>query len=383
MRAVVRWFVVMVAVAHGLVQVVGAAESAGLDVSDLEVAGGATATAGWLLAGVLAVSAGVMIAWRRPRWWWLVAGAAALVSQAMIATAWSDASAGTVANVVLVLAAGWGFAAHGPLSLDAEWRRRAVDAIAAAGPGGGPVVTPDELATLPAPVAAYARRSGAVGRPRPVSFLATIHGRIRGGPDAAWMPFRGRQLNTYGEHPRRLFFIEATKAGLPIEVLHVFDEEGATMRARLLGVVPIVDGRGPELDRSETVTLLNDLAVFAPAAALDADVRWSDAGERVARAEYRRCRVRVTADWIFDAAGDLVDFCTDDRSRASANGKAFTRQRWRTPLTGYLDLRGHRVATVGEAVWEPPAPEGSFSYLEFHIDDVVFDVVDVDGGARP
>lgn len=86
----------------------------------------------------------------------------------------------------------------------------------------------------PAPLAAYIRRSGAVGQPRVVSLHADFHGRIRSGPDAAWMAFTGRQVNTYGPRPQRIFLMDATKAGLPVTVLHVFADNTATMRVTSL-----------------------------------------------------------------------------------------------------------------------------------------------------
>ena len=94
------------------------------------------------------------------------------------------------------------------------------------------VVTEADLARLPEPLAAYVRQSGAVGQPRVSSLRADIHGRIRSGPDAAWMPFTGEQVNTYGEHPRRAFIIDATRSGLPLTVLHLYDHTTATMRGR-------------------------------------------------------------------------------------------------------------------------------------------------------
>ena len=95
----------------------------------------------------------------------------------MIVTAWSDAWAGTVANVILLAAVVYGFAVHGPTGARAEYRRLVGDALA--DPPSTELVTDDDLAGLPAPVAAYVRRSGAVGQPRVANFRAQIHGRIR------------------------------------------------------------------------------------------------------------------------------------------------------------------------------------------------------------
>lgn len=52
--------------------------------------------------------------------------------------------------------------------------------------------------------------------------------------------------------------------GLPVAVLHDFSRGGATMKVRLAGLLNVVDLGGPDLTRTETVTILNDLAFFAP-----------------------------------------------------------------------------------------------------------------------
>jgi hypothetical protein len=72
--------------------------------------------------------------------------------------------------------------------------------------------------------------------------------------------------------------------------------------------------------------------------------------------------------------GEIVDFVSDDRMAASADGKVFTRQRWSTPISGYRDIGGRRLGTVGEALWHAPEPDGEFAYLEFHVDDIAYNV---------
>ncbi len=114
MRSVVRWFVVVVVVGHGLIHLLGAAK--GLDwaeVPPLSKPIGAAMGLGWLTAAAVVVAAGVLLAVRNRKWW--IAGAfGAVVSQALIMTSWSDAKAGTAANVLLLVAAAYAFASRGP-----------------------------------------------------------------------------------------------------------------------------------------------------------------------------------------------------------------------------------------------------------------------------
>jgi hypothetical protein len=188
------------------------------------------------------------------------------------------------------------------------------------------------------------------------------------------MPFTGRQVNTYGPRPQRIFSMDATRSGLPVTVLHVFADSGATMRVKLLSVLSMVDASGPEMDRGETVTLFNDLVVMAPGAIRDAPVTWEAVDGEHVRGTFTHRGQSVTATLTFDAQHDLVDFVSDDRTRASADGTTFTPQRWSTPLAGHHLLSGHRIMAVGHGVWHVDGKRETFTYLELHLDDIAYNV---------
>ena len=223
---------------------------------------------------------------------------------------------------------------------------------------------------LPALVAQYVRQSGALGRPHVGSFRALFHGRIRADVDKPWMEFTGEQVDAYGALPERFFKMDATMTHLPGDVLHVFAGDCATMRVKLCSLLPMVNASGPELTRAETVTLLNDLCILAPAALVTARIEWTPVDERQVRATFTRGDQRVTADLQFNDHGQLVDFTSDDRCAASPDGETLTRRRWSTPLRGYRTFHGRTISASGMACWHAPEPEGQFVYLEFEVDDV-------------
>lgn len=115
MRTAVRWTLGIVVVLHGLIHLLGAGKGLGWSsVTQLSEPIDSRLGAAWLGAALLLVLAGVMVG-RMSQGWWLVAAAAAVFSQAVVLTSWSDAKAGTAVNVVLFVAAGYGFAASGPV----------------------------------------------------------------------------------------------------------------------------------------------------------------------------------------------------------------------------------------------------------------------------
>ena len=68
----------------------------------------------------------------------------------------------------------------------------------------------------------------------------------------------------------------------------------------------------------------------------------------------------------------LTNFVSEDRSRASHDGKAFTRLRFSTPVRDYRDFGRVRLAAHGEARWL--LSEGEFTYGEFDLQEVAYNV---------
>lgn len=374
MTNVLRWVAAVVLTVHGLIHLLGAAKGFGwAEVDQLAQPISPAGALLWLLASLLVLTSAVFLAAGPPTWWWAVAGAAAVLSQFAIATSWNDAKAGTIINVLLALGAAWTLVSVGPGSFHAQFNDHVAHALAHTQPGSQPVTEAD-LVGLPPPLAAYVRRSGAVGQPRVTSLRADIHGRIRSGPDAPWMPFTGEQVNTFGQQPSRAFIINATRSGLRVTVLHLYENTTATMRGSVLSIATILDASGPQMDRSETVTVFNDLVVLAPGAIVDAPVQWTSIDADHVRGVFTTGDQSVCAVLTFNAQHDLVDFTSQDRFRASADGKTFNQQAWSTPIEAFRPSGGYRLPTTGKGRWHAPKPEGAFTYVEFHLDTIQFNV---------
>jgi hypothetical protein len=202
-------------------------------------------------------------------------------------------------------------------------------------------------------------------------FRATWTGRIRSGPEAEWMTFTADQLNIL-DTPRRFFLMDARMKGLPVDVLHAFDEKGASMRVRLLSVRSMVDAHGAELTHAETATLFNDLCVLAPSALVRADVTWQPVDAHRAVARFTLGVNTITAELRFNDAGDLVDFVTDDRAAGSPDGRTFTRMGWSTPVRDYARVGPARVPTKAETRWHPDS--GAWTYGEFELTSLAYNV---------
>jgi hypothetical protein len=323
----------------------------------------------WLLAAVLLLAATFSLL-AAPRGFWLLAACGVTVSQIVIVASWRDARFGSVLNGVTLAWIIYGAVSWGPFGLRAEYEERTSRGIASLA-RTPPLVTEEELAPLPGSVQRYLRYVGVLGQPHVGAFCARFSGRIRSGPTAPWMSFVGEQHNFMA--PRtRLFWMQATMKGLPVDALHAYDVDGARMRVKLLSLFSVVDQGGRAFTKAETVTLLNDMCIMAPATLVDAPIQWKELDARSVEATFTNGAHTVRAVLIFDDAGPLVNFWSDDRPSLAPDGVTFLPQRWSTPIGDYRSRGAVRLASRGEARYA--APDGEYTYIEFDDLDVSYDV---------
>jgi hypothetical protein len=234
-----------------------------------------------------------------------------------------------------------------------------------------PPLTEREMASLPSMVQRYLRLNGAVGQPRVQNFRARFHGQIRSGPGTRWMSFTGEQHNFY-DQPSRLFLMDASMFGIPVQAFHRFVGPSATMRVKVASLVTMVDAKGPQMDEAETVTLFNDLCVFAPGALVDSQIQWQQIDPHSVGALFKNGKYDVHAVLSFNERGELINFVAHDRGAMSADGKSMIKMPWSTPLSDYRTFGRHRLMTRGEGMWL--APNGEYSYLRFVLDEIEYNL---------
>jgi len=264
----------------------------------------------------------------------------------------------------------FGFLAWGPYSLLSAYHRDVDRALARVVPAD-PVVTDADLAHLPAPVQRYLRTSGVVGQPRVRNFRARMHGRIRSGRDAAWIPLSAEQYNFLDE-PARLFYLTGSMSMIPVQGYHRYVGQAATMRIRAAALVTVVDASGDDMTQSETVTLFNDMCVIAPATLIDPAIEWEPGDAHTARARFSNAGHTIRAELSFNEAGELTNFFSGDRLQTSPDGKSATRMRWSTPLGGYRSFGPIRLAATGEGRWHETA--GDYAYIELTFDEILYNL---------
>ncbi|MCB9786916.1 MAG: hypothetical protein H6744_09525 [Deltaproteobacteria bacterium] len=364
-----RWAFAVIVGLHGLIHLMGFAKAFGLaDLPQLSQAISKPMGLLWLAACVLSLAA-VVTLFVRPQIWWILGAAAAVTSQIAIFSAWQDARFGTIANLLLLAGAAYGYLTQGPTSFAAEMKRELGPRLASS--LEAPLVQEADLAPLPDPVQRYLRLVGVVGQPRVRNYALRFSGRIRGGPEDRWMPFVATQ-QSFTAPPARFFLMRARMRGLPVHAFHRLDGGHATMRVRALGAIPVADARGEVMDQAESVTLLNDMCLLAPGTLLDPALTWEAIDARTARVRLEHGGHSVSATLHFDARGLLRDFVSDDRYQIDPGGGAPRKLRFSTPVTAYARFGSHYLASHAEGRWH--APEGEYAYGEFEVLDAAFNV---------
>jgi hypothetical protein len=233
-------------------------------------------------------------------------------------------------------------------------------------------ITEADIAALPAAVRSYLHFMGAVGRPRVWSFRAHLAGRFRRGPDQAWMPCEAWQYNT-APQVARMFWMRIRMAGiLPMTGWDTYLAGIGRMHGKLLGLVTVADGNGPEFDISELATYLNDAVLLAPTMLLRPEVSWVEVDRASFEVSLTDGGHRVRARVLLDTEGAPVDFSTTDRFADLPSG--LVQARWSTPVEDWQTVDGRAVPTAASAVWH--LPDGPFRYGEFAVDpaSVAFNV---------
>ncbi|HEY1954578.1 MAG TPA: DUF6544 family protein [Polyangiaceae bacterium] len=229
----------------------------------------------------------------------------------------------------------------------------------------GEAVTHAELEALPP----AARRTFEFfdvceGTPKHASFRVGWTGRFRLDPDADWMPVQAVQINTRTPIARIFHMKARVKHIVPVLSRDTYVGGHGRMVATVAGLVTLADGRGPEFDRGELVTWLDDAVFFAPTMLLGHEVVFGDAGADAFDLELRDRGVVVRARVTVDDRGAPIDFETSDRYVADPYDPthALVRARWHMPVDAWR-TDGRLIPSRGHATWS--LPRGEFEYADF------------------
>lgn len=318
----------------------------------------------WLITATLFIVALLLVLMEKESWPY-VAIFAAVISQILIITNWKDAKFGTILNIIILLVsiASWA-TYHFEIAFKADVKKH----IAQNNFPNSDLLTEEDIATLPDPVQKYLRYTGSVNKPKVKNMKIVFDGEMREkGKD--FFKFNSVQYNFFDD-PARLFFMKAEMYGITVPGYHCYQNATATMQIKLLGLFNVVNVKGTEMNKAETVTVFNDMCLMAPATMIDKRIEWTPVDSLSVKATFTNGVNKITAILYFNEQGQLINFISDDRYAVSD----MKQYRFSTPVKEYTQMNARNIWKHGETVWH--YPDGEFVYGKFTLKSIDYNVPD-------
>jgi len=190
-------------------------------------------------------------------------------------------------------------------------------------------------------------------------------GEMRFASDRPWFPFEAEQWFDGGgidfrwkARAKMAPFVRAT-------VTDAFEQGQGRLVARLFGVLPVAQSRGPETDTGEAMRGLAELPWRPYAFRESRWVTWSLMASGRLRGTYIEGGTRVSVEFDVDADGRVRGGFAPGRPRMV--GKAVVETPWTGTFSDYVDFDQVRVPSRAEAAWV--LPEGPFTYWRAKVTD--------------
>lgn len=316
----------------------------------------------WLVALILFLAAAIQLI-SNHNLWWITALAAVILSQVLIILFWQDAKFGTIANIIILFSV---IAGYGLWSFENNFRKDVAENLEKSSKLEKNLLTEIDIEHLPLPVQKYLRYTGVINKEKVnnVKIVFDVEMREKG---KDWFKAISVQYNFFDE-PTRLFFMKAKMFGMTVPGYHRYVEAKATMDIRLFGLFSIVKQSGEIMNKTETVTLFNDMCLMVPATLIDKRIQWEPIDSLTTKAVFTNRGISISAILYFNEAGQLINFISDDRTAISD----MKQYRFSTPVAGYKNINGVNVMSAGEAIWH--YPDGKFVYGKFNLKSIEYNL---------
>lgn len=316
----------------------------------------------WLVALLLFLAAAIQLIVNYDLWW-IAALVAVILSQVLIILFWQDAKLGTIANIIILLSviAGYGF-----WNFENNFKNDVAVILEKSSKIGKNLLAEKDIGHLPLPVQKYLRYAGVINKEKVnnVKIVFDVQMREKG---KDWFKATSVQYNFFDE-PTRLFFMKGKMFGMTFPGYHRYVEAKATMDIRLFGLFPIVKQSGEIMNKTETVTLFNDMCLMVPATLIDERIQWEFIDSLTTKAIFTNRGISISAILYFNEMGQLINFTSDDRTAISD----MRQYRFSTPISEYKNINGINVPTYGEALWH--YPDGEFVYGKFNLKTIQYNL---------
>ena len=245
----------------------------------------------------------------------------------------------------------------------------AEELMAAASRHRGERITAVHYEDVPTPVRRYLAAAVPENRPRVQRVRFTQAGLFRTRDEGEhWQPFTAEQ-HVSTDPPGFVWEASIRMAPfLSVRVADTYQEGRGALRARLLGVVPLAEAAGPEMDEGEMMRYLAEAIWYPTALVPDERLSWRPVDERSALAVMNDGGREVAVKFSFDEEGMVFRI---DADRFHAENGGYRKRPW-TAYCGVYELRdGFRIPLEARVVWHYPKVD--LEYFEGRIQSIEYD----------
>jgi hypothetical protein len=350
----------LIVLAHGLIHLMGFAKAFKLAEAP-QLSGQFTKAAGvaWLFSALLFVAAMCLFLLKKDNWWMLAAPAVVL-SQILIFFQWNDAKFGTIANLIALIGVILAFATWNFNSMVSGELKSLLPATLPT----PTILTKEMTAPLPAIVQRWLEHSNAIGK----EIVHVVHlrqkGEMKTKPESDWIPFEAEQFNTV-DQPGFIWTTNIQVApGIHLVGRDKYADGRGNMLIRLMGLFPVANAKGPQIDQG---TLLRNLAEICwfPSAALSNYIQWEQTDSLTAKATMTFGGISASGVFRFNADGDMLGFETQ---RYYDRKEGATLENWLVVNKAWKDINDIRIPYESEITWK--LKTGEFTWLKLEVTDI-------------
>ena len=207
-----------------------------------------------------------------------------------------------------------------------------------------------QLAGLPAPVQRYFRHVLREGQPYLRGLRLRHGGQFKTDLQKDWLAIEGEQY--IAAEPAGFIWQGTTRWFVARDA---YEAGRGSLRVRLLGAVPVVNGHGPHYDEGELLRWLAESAWLPTALLPGAGIAWTAVDEHSARLTFTQNGQSVTCLMRFNER-DEIEACEAPRYIDDT-----TQRPWRCHYAQYRRWYGVLIPTVGEAAWVIDGQEQSYA----------------------
>lgn len=315
----------------------------------------------WFVVGILFLITALVYFLNYSSWPFL-AIIAVVVSQVLIITVWSDAKFGTIANIIVLLAA---LPAIGHFMFSNMVENEQMELLERVIKPSDGIITVEDFNHLPMIVQRWLHASGVPDKPDVTFVRLRQTGEMKIKPDGNWMDFSAVQ---YFDVNNPSFVWKVDVRMMPLISLtgrdKLQDGQGG-MLIKLLSLVNVVNEKhNPQINTGTLIRYLGEICWF-PSAALSEPITWEGIDEYSAKATLTIDGQQVSGIFRFRENGEMQSFEAD---RYYGGGPDASMEKWIVDAVGYKTFDGYRIPNKVSVTWK--LPDGDFTWLNLEITDL-------------